>query len=79
MFYARLFTYEHVHIKLFIYFQNLHEMTQLPGIENDSNFLEETEANILAYKAQRLIFFTFIYIFIFDYCLIFFPNITISY
>lgn len=32
-------------------------MTQLLGIENDSKFLEETEANIMAYKAQRLVFF----------------------
>lgn len=67
MFYTRLFAHDNVNFKLFVYFQNLHEMTQLSGIENDSNFLEETEANIMAYKAQRLILFMFIYISILDY------------
>ncbi|GFV92382.1 signal recognition particle subunit SRP68 [Trichonephila clavipes] len=44
-----------------IIIQNLNEMTQLPGLENDSNFLEETEASSLAYKAHRCFYIAEVY------------------
>ncbi|CAL1278923.1 unnamed protein product [Larinioides sclopetarius] len=44
-----------------IIIQNLNEMTQLPGLESDSNFLEETEANSLAYKAHRCFYIAEVY------------------
>lgn len=36
-----------------IIIQNLSEMTQLPGIDSNSNFIEEVNSQILAYKAHR--------------------------
>ncbi|KFM65959.1 Signal recognition particle protein, partial [Stegodyphus mimosarum] len=44
-----------------IIIQNLHEMTQLQGVESDTVFLEETEANILAYKAHRCFYIAEVY------------------
>ncbi|GIY51758.1 signal recognition particle subunit SRP68 [Caerostris darwini] len=44
-----------------IIIQNLNEMTQLSGLENDSNFLEETEASSLAYKAHRCFYIAEVY------------------
>ncbi|KAG8190077.1 hypothetical protein JTE90_023049 [Oedothorax gibbosus] len=44
-----------------IIIQNLHEMSQLPGIENDASFLEETEASSLAYKAHRCFYIAEVY------------------
>ncbi|GFT62574.1 signal recognition particle subunit SRP68, partial [Nephila pilipes] len=44
-----------------IIIQNLNEMTQLPGLENDSNFLEEIEASSLAYKAHRCFYIAEVY------------------
>ncbi|GBN20897.1 Signal recognition particle subunit SRP68 [Araneus ventricosus] len=44
-----------------IIIQNLNEMTQLPSLENDSNFLEETEASSLAYKAHRCFYIAEVY------------------
>lgn len=44
-----------------IIIQNLHEMTQLPGVEGDSSFLDETEATIIAYKAQRCYYIAEVY------------------
>lgn len=35
--------------------QNLNEMTQLHAVEGDSNFIEETEVTIIAYKAHRFV------------------------
>ncbi|XP_054721035.1 signal recognition particle subunit SRP68-like [Uloborus diversus] len=44
-----------------IIIQNLHEMKQLPGVESDSNFLDEAEASILAYKAHRCFYIAEVY------------------
>lgn len=44
-----------------IIIQNLSEMTQLNGVEADSPFLEETEADILAYKTHRCYYIAEVY------------------